>query len=266
MDGIIFDLKNFRMKYLNGMSQEEFAKQIGVSQDKVSRMETDYKQISLDILVNIARQFGMTLDELINLPKAVLQGLNVEYTWSSVEYIKRTLQEYVSNCEVGETYGTEINDLSCLIAKVFRKPKVAFVGRSDVGKSTMINALLGTSRMPAHWTPTTAIAVYIKHTNDRPSYMDEDVWIFQSDVTTNEVWDDTRLADEEYCRSLKLSSGNYDLLNTYGTRKGEHFSESKATAAVVFIESSLLLNCDIVDLPGYGTGDRLEDDIPYART
>ena len=68
-----------------------------------------------------------------------------------------------------------------------------------------------------------------------------------------------------YCRSLKLSSGNYDLLNTYGTRKGEHFAESKATAAVVFIDSSLLLDCDIVDLPGYGTSDRLEDDALSLR-
>lgn len=261
MSGIIFDLKNFRSKQLNGMSQEEFAKQLGISQDKVSRMENDPKQITLEILVDIAKQFGMSLDELISIPKQDKEALSVNYTWSSVEFIRQTLLDYIKKDDMGTTYENDIHELEVLIKKTIRKPKVAFIGRSDVGKSTMINTLLGTTRMPVHWTPTTAIAVYIKHTNDRPAYMDDDVWIFQSDTTTGEIWDDTRLDDETYCRSLKLSSGNYDLLNTYGTRKGECFAESKATAAVVFIDSSLLLDCDIIDLPGYGTGDRLEDDI-----
>lgn len=265
MDGIIFDLKNFRSKHLNGMSQEEFAKQVGISQDKVSRMESDPSQVSLEVLIKIATHFGMSLDELISLPKPIMHALSVDYTWSSAEFIRRTLLDYIRKNEVSESYEKDIHELTALVEKTIRKPKVAFIGRSDVGKSTMINTLLGTTKMPAHWTPATAIAVYIKHTNDRPDYMDDDVWVFRSDMATNETWDDTRLGDEEYCRSLKLSSGNYDLLNTYGTRRGEHFAESKATAAVVFIDSSLLLDCDIVDLPGYGTGDRLEDDALSLR-
>lgn len=265
MNGIIFDLKSFRSNQLNGMSQEEFAKQVGITQDKVSRMESDPTQVSLDILFKIATHFGMSLDDLVGLPKPAMQALSVDYTWSSAEFIRSTVLDYIQKSEVGAAYEKDIHELATLIEKTIRKPKVAFIGRSDVGKSTMINTLLGTARMPAHWTPTTAIAVYIKHTNDRPPYMDEDVWVFQSDAVTNETWDDTRLNDEEYCRSLKLSSGNYDLLNTYGTRKGEHFAESKATAAVVFVDSSLLLNCDIVDLPGYGTGDRMEDDALSLR-
>lgn len=265
MDGIIFDLKNFRANQLNGMSQEEFAKQVGISQDKVSRMESDPTQVSLDVIAKIAIHFGMSLDELISLPKPIMQALSVDYTWSSSEFIRRTLLDYIDKSGVVNTYEKDIRELKNLVKKTIRKPKVAFIGRSDVGKSTMINTLLGTARMPTHWTPATAIAVYIKHANDRPAYMDDDVWVFQSDPTTSETWDDTRLGDEAYCRSLRLSSGNYDLLNTYGTRKGEHFAESKATAAVVFIDSSLLLNCDIVDLPGYGTGDRMEDDTLSLR-
>lgn len=259
-NGIIFDLKTFRTKHLNNMSQDAFAKQIGISQDKVSRMEADPSQVSLDIIIKIATHFGMSLDELISLPKSAPEALYVDYTWGTNDYIKKTLIDYISKQNVSASFKKDINDLEDLINKSIRKPKVAFIGRSDVGKSTMINSLLGSEKMPAHWTPTTAIAVYIKHVNDRPEYMDEDVWIFQSEDKTNETWDDTRLADEAYCRSLKLSSGNYDLLNTYGTRKGEHFVENMATAAVVFIDSPLLLNCDIVDLPGYGTGDRPEDD------
>ena len=264
-NGIIFDLKNFRTIHLKNMSQEAFAKQIGVSQDKVSRMEADPSQVSLEILINIATHFGISLDELIGLQKSAPEALNVDYTWGENDYIKKTLIKYILQNNVSASFKKDIDELNHLINKAIRKPKVAFIGRSDVGKSTMINSLLGSTKMPAHWTPTTAIAVYIKHVNDRPEYMDEDVWIFKSEAKTNETWDDTRLTDESYCRSLKLSSGNYDLLNTYGTRNGEHFSENLATSAVVFIDSPLLLNCDIVDLPGYGTGDRAEDDALSLR-
>lgn len=258
--GFIFDLKGFRSNYLNGMSQEEFAKLVGIRQDKVSRMEADPTQISLEIIMKICTQFGISLDELIRLPQNSVDPLDVEFTWSSVEFIRRSLLDYVKKQTLSSKYEREIEELVALIQKSIRKPKVAFIGRSDVGKSTMINGLLGSARMPVQWTPATAIAVYVKHVNDRPSYMDEDVWIFQSDEAKNEPWDDSRLQDESYCKSLKVASGNYDLLNTYGTRKGECFAESKATSAVVFIDSKVLLNCDFVDLPGYGTGDRLEDD------
>ena len=56
------------MKQLNGMSQQEFANQIGISQDKVSRMENDPSQVSVEILLRIAAHFGMSLDELIKVP------------------------------------------------------------------------------------------------------------------------------------------------------------------------------------------------------
>ena len=108
MDGIIFDLKNFRSNQLNGMSQEEFAKQVGISQDKVSRMENDPTQISLDVLVKIATHFGMSLDELICLPKPIMQALSVDYTWSSAEFIRRTLLDYIDKSGVGATYEKDI--------------------------------------------------------------------------------------------------------------------------------------------------------------
>ncbi len=262
MEGIIFDLKKFRTEQLNGMSQEEFARLVGISQDKVSRMETNPEQISLEIIMNISSCFGIGLNELISIPKPKVQALKVKDTWNSAEYIKRTIVEYIRSGDMqnSEVYAPEIEKLSKLVTGLIKKPKVAFIGRSDVGKSSMINALLGSDRLPAHWTPTTAISVNIKHVKDRPSFMDEDVWIFKSDPQNGDLWDDAKLNDEAYCRSLKLSAGNYGLLETYGTRKGEHFAAGQATSAVAFVDSDLLLNCDIIDLPGYGTGDRVEDD------
>lgn len=71
------------MKQLNGMSQQEFANQIGISQDKVSRIENDPSQVSVKILLRIAAHFGMSLDKLIKVPKPKIPAMRVDYTWSS---------------------------------------------------------------------------------------------------------------------------------------------------------------------------------------
>ena len=67
------------MKQLNGMSQREFANQIGISQDKVSRMENDPSQVSVEILLRIAAHFGISLDELIKVPKPKIPAMRVDY-------------------------------------------------------------------------------------------------------------------------------------------------------------------------------------------
>ena len=71
------------MKQLNGMSQQEFANQIGISQDKVSRMENSPTQVSMEILLRISAHFGMSLDELVKVPKPKIPAMRVDYTWSS---------------------------------------------------------------------------------------------------------------------------------------------------------------------------------------
>jgi GTPase SAR1 family protein len=137
---------------------------------------------------------------------------------------------------------------------VLNKPKIAVVGHSDVGKSKLINSILGIEKMPTAWTPTTSITVYIKHINDRPGFIEEEAWVFRAS------WDETRLKDEDYCREWKLAGGNADLLIDYGTRQGDMYGQNDAGAAVIFVDSDILKDCDVIDLPGFGTGDRVEDD------
>lgn len=55
------------------------------------------------------------------------------------------------------------------------------------------------------------------------------------------------------------------MLKEYGARQGSRFEETNAVSAVMFVDSDILNNCDLVDLPGYGTGDRKEDDSLLAK-
>ena len=144
------------------------------------------------------------------------------------------------------------------------KPKVTIVGRSDTGKSTLINSLLGEDKMPTSWTPTTAIAVYIKHMEDKPDFMEQDVWVFANHHEGETLWDASRFCDEEYCRAWKIAGGDIGILHSFGTRQGGgQFTE--AGSAVVFVDAPILQVCDIVDLPGFGT-ELESDDLITFRT
>jgi transcriptional regulator with XRE-family HTH domain len=56
-----------RIRELRGfdMNQEEFAQRIGVSQGYVSSMERGEKEVGIEILLKISREYGKSLDWLL---------------------------------------------------------------------------------------------------------------------------------------------------------------------------------------------------------
>ena len=258
----MFDLKKFRENSLK-INQSEFAKLTGLRQDHVSRLEKTPKSISYDELIKIANTFGLTLDQLVNFKKPEPRTITVANEWKNNKEYKSTLVNYLdrkkfSNSVESLDVNFKIKDFKIKFYQIVRKPKIALVGRSDVGKSAMINFMLGKNVLPTAWTPTTSIAIYIKHKNDRPDFIEEDVWIMKD--SRNDRFDIDMIDNQDYMNKWKLSVGNYELLKTYGTRENYIKSTNQSSAAVLFIDSDILNNCDLIDLPGYGTGDRVEDD------
>jgi transcriptional regulator with XRE-family HTH domain len=257
----MFDLQDFRQNILK-MTQEEFAKLIGVRQDYVSRMEKNPEAIDLSLLVKIASATGTTLDELVGYKKELPKALLVDNTWETSSNIKKTMLDYIKvrmkDLKLEDkSHANIVEELRKIIDSTLRKPTVAIVGMSDAGKSTLINALIGQDKMPASWTPTTSISVHIKHIDDRPSFIQEEAWIFKGG---KEGFDVHKLHDQSYCEKHKLASGGAHILSDYGTRQGSKYLD-EASAAVVFVDSPILQLCDLVDLPGFGTGDRVNDDV-----
>jgi transcriptional regulator with XRE-family HTH domain len=259
----MFDLKDFRQNVLK-MTQDDFAKMIGVRQDYVSRMEKTPEAIEFSMLLKIAQATGTSLDELVGYKKSIPNALEVSNTWETSTFIKKTLLDYIKmktediKLLSEEKYEKMVNDLHQMIESTIVKPSVAIVGMSDAGKSRLINSLLGMDKMPTSWTPTTSISVHIKHIDDRPDFIEDEVWIFKGDKNG---FDFKKLTNENYCRKWKIAGGTTSLLAEYGTRQGDKYDIEDASAAVIFLESSILQICDIVDLPGFGTGDRKNDDI-----
>ncbi len=258
----MFDLKNFRENSLK-MTQAEFAALLEMRQDAISRLEKNTEQISLDVLQKIAIRTGMTLDQLVSFEKPMPKVLQVEDAWSEVRYKKNILDNYIDSYlknHVGfdQTYALKLKEIMQFAAK---KPKVIFLGRSDAGKSTMINALIGKEKMPTDWTPTTSVTVYVKHIDDRPEFISDELTIMKRD-TEDECFDDSKLTCEEYYKKWRLAGGNAEMLSSYGTRKGEGYKASSDDigAALIYVDSAVLKNCDLVDVPGF-TGGVESDNI-----
>lgn len=261
------NLKSFREDKLKIKSVAEFAKLLEVDPEKLTEWESDPNICPFQIVQKIMEKTGVELKELAGWEKPVVKPLDVKDVWKNVNFTKSTIADYISSTlnEIGlsdEYRGKYVDALKNGITEISVKPKIAIVGRSDTGKSTMINKLLGVDKMPTSWTPTTSIAVYIKHISDRPKFIKGEVCVFANHVGSEIIWDERRFRDEDYCRAWKLEEGDINLLSSYGTRQGDNYRR-EAGAAVVFLDSKILCNCDIVDLPGFGTETQSDDDITF---
>ena len=240
-------------KILNhiGESKEEFSNNVEISLEELDLLISDQKKLTEEQLATITSYTGLMPEDIATNIHVVKNTMKYapSNTWSPSKSIQGNLSEYVK-ANLPHFEKKEIIDQiktidECISSLV--KPKISFAGQSDTGKSTVINCLLGKENMPAKWTPTTSIVVYIKHISDKPDFMKEDVWVFKNDG--NEIWDETCYKNKNYCEGLCVAKGGFEKLEEYGIHHGD--DKQAATSAVAFIDSPILLDCDIVDLPGF---------------
>lgn len=259
------DFKALREESLK-KSQEEMAEMLGVGTEQIERWDNDASDITYAYLEKLAQCTGLKIDDICKYQKPKPKAIDAENTWEKADFTKKSVVGYIEDAldkmgitrEQKERY---IDGLQTGIQGNLVKPSIAIVGRSDTGKSTLINALIGMEKMPTAWTPTTSIAVYIKHIKDRPDFIRDDVWVFKNHVGNEDLWNVNRLYDRDYCEKWKIAQGGAEIIRNYGTRQGETAQREKmiAGSAVVFLDAKILQNCDIVDLPGFGT-ERESDD------
>ena len=258
------DFKELRVNKLK-LSVEEFAKEYEVSIEKVEELDLT-NEVTFSIIEKIMKKTSMSFEEITNYKKTKIEAIQLDNTWGNLKFTYKNYLEYINKIPneaiLKEYWNKYIKDLKNGIEKKLKKPIISFIGRSDTGKSTLINSLIGIEKMPTSWTPTTSIAVYVKHIEDKPKFIKEDVWIFSDSLNGENFWDISKLYDEEYCKRWKIASGEIEILKKFGIRQNGNVL-SHVGSAIVFIDAPILLNCDILDLPGYGTEMESDDRIAF---
>ena len=257
------------------MTQAEFADVMGKSQNTVSRWEKEPQNLTLEVLAEISANTGFSLGDILNFKskihvpwKGEVSEMEKLRALKSDTNAKLTqLQEYMAfnsnSSQLHKNYANKLQKIYENTLPTIRKPRVGFLGNSDVGKSTLINAMIGQDVLPAGWTPITSLLIYVIHTEDRPDFLGDDSVVILSNHSGNKRVDIEQLHDESYFEQCSIESGGINVLEKYGSREGEYYMNTDATAAVVYIEAPLLKLCTLLDLPGYGTGDP-EDDVQAA--
>ncbi|MBQ8836070.1 MAG: helix-turn-helix domain-containing protein [Clostridia bacterium] len=150
------ELKSFREDKLK-MTQAQFAELIGEEQSNISRWEKSGEP-PLTVIQKISQKTGVDFNTLLGWTPPSHEALNVKNNWTNTEFTKRSLTDYIEDAlnkmDIPEEQrNSYIDDLQAGVLDSLIKPKIAIVGRSDTGKSTMINSLLGMDKMPTSWTP-----------------------------------------------------------------------------------------------------------------
>ncbi len=265
-----FDLKNLRER--KGFSQAEFAAALNkkwveihpdddkhFNVDMVIRMEKDPDKLALDVLGVIIQVFGVTFDQLLNPVIPRLKVPHVNNTWVRVQAIKDKLMTSIDDFRKTAHDSTQITAVDHLeeLGKIAtRKAKIACIGRPDSGKSRTLDTLLGKDILPANWTPTTSAYILLKHIADRPEFAGTDtVFVFKDQDMENMRPDD--LMDEQFFESWCLAKGDYDLIKQYGAHD-DNGDEELVGVIIVYVDSNILENCDLIDLPGFNPQAVLE--------
>ena len=173
------------------LSKKDFAEMFEIDVSKIEEMDRT-NEISITLIEKIARKTGLDFNAVLSYEKPTPAIFDLKDTYEQVDFRKKSITSYIKDKleSIPENEKNKyIADLQSGIQDILTKPRVAIVGRSDTGKSTLINALIGMEKMPTDWTPTTAVAVYIKHVNDRPEFIKEDVWMFANKIGDENLWD-----------------------------------------------------------------------------
>lgn len=263
---LLLDLKRFREDRVK-TSLADFAIMLDVSTEELTHLEQFKGQLPLDILVKIANVTGKTIDELNAFTILDEQQIIGSSPQDSKTFNKESILAYLqkkkaydhSQCE--DTFGVQINELHKKVSELAVKPRVVIAGHPDVQKSLLVNKLLGTKEIFSSWSSTNAIAVHIKHIEDKPSYIKDEVWIFCAAPEHSPIapWDEHFLYNESYNQEWKLAGGDIKILEKYSKNRSEDGSLYEAGAAMLFVDSDLLKNCDILVLPCINESNRLEN-------
>ena len=189
------------------ISCEDFAQKVGISVEEVENWQKNPEEHTEEFAFCVSTMFSdiysYTIEYIKNYEPMYAAPLTFDFSYPKANVRKKIknafekweLQKTDSHKHLNNKLGTLKKDVLARLVK----PKLAIVGASDAGKTSLINSFLGEKFLPQAWTPETSILVYIKHIEDKPAFIKDNVWIFKKGVDGAD-WEESKLYNESYCK------------------------------------------------------------------
>ncbi len=231
------------------MTIEELAVQMSLPVEQAIFYENTQDEIDDEIVARWCKVCGFKVKDAERLPDPEMtRGIETGDVYRPLYAELDLLYEYAAHGpalpESLPEIGLTAVQLTQRVRDWQKKPYVLITGRFDSGKTRLANAFLGCDNLPSQYTPTTSIANFVRHISEKPDWQREAVWVLRKGFNPAQ-W-----RDENHCRRHLVTSGGFDVLRQFGVKGGAGEKEG-ATAALVYMDSPVLLACALVDVPGF---------------
>lgn len=268
------DLKALRQRA--GLTQSQLAEALEHSQSQISRYEKRPDDIPFGLMQRWLAQLGVhdPAPSLIALPPAL--GLDVGAPYADLARHLDAIDIQLQGALGTDVDEDAIAELKQLLGRARNKPNLVLAGRTDAGKSTLANSLLGTRLLPNRYQPTTRLETHVRHIDDRPPHLAYTTYLLGKRPPPS---DDLRpgqrngpLGSEPTLDGRRiLAIGDHKSLSswTHGDADASATDPGAlgvaqlddAERVVVYSDAPLLSSCQLIDLPGFRAGaDAAQDD------
>lgn len=232
---------------------------LAISQSLVSRTEEHPENASLKLINAWLEACGMVKSG-DGLEPDPMGYIRLRQMIGTIEgYLGATRLSFDAQRLLEDRFGPP-GELVPTLQAIARKPRIGLFGRFDSGKSRLANTLMGGDYLPAAYQPTTAIPCHVRHVEDRPEWVHENVWIM------DEEFDLVRGGPREEHEQHRIEAGGYETLENYARHHDSPRSQRTAGSALVFVDVPLLRACEIIDLPGYGNSEEDSRRAEFGRS
>lgn len=264
-----FDLKNFRTKI--GFSQKELAEAAGISQSTLAGWEQQPENIPFSALTKIANTTGYKVTDMLSFDEKKSDSITKFEIAKNSIFTRETIRNNFSWLEIKNEQWSqkpendnpdlkkEFQNIKQLITSGTQENKklnVAFLGKSDAGKSTMINTLVGEDISPSQWQPATSAIIKLVHLEDRPKKFENSNTIIIRTRKNIGFVSTEMLIDDDFIKDNLLEHGDRDLISEYALHgMSQIINEDENDTIFTFIDAPLLKGINIIDTPGIATGE-----------
>ena len=269
---------------ITGLSAERIAEMLDVSKTTINNYRKNPGAMGIEELNKLSQETGISLDMLIGM-KEPIPGPKLKAVYSknssqidkAIKYAESRLGD-LERITIDEKYKLaheehrlaleQYRDVISNTKFNGRKPTVGALGPSDSGKSTLMNYFLGSTVIPAAYTPMTTVPTYIMHISEKPDMFEDNA---DNAIVFGRPLDSKKrrfrhemLLDPKTAEKYVIRKGNFEsILKDFGTREGAYYENETwhIEEIVIYVDADILKEVTLVDLPGFGTGDRKDDDV-----